>query len=276
MLAPSATGFLLISLSLDRYFAVVKPLSFYLSNNYVHKQTLLSWLIAAILSIPQFVGTGVNPDSGVCDVAESWTKSWRFPTYLSLVIFLIFIIPLVVSLVCYSKIVFRLAEKAEEYAKHKEINPSFVVSHKRLQNARKKATLMTVCVITCYFVCWGPYFCAAFVDCWFNVHLPSAVWTIVKNMVYFNSICNPIIYGLFAIRRSERTLESVCACCPAFIKTYKVFSQHKCSQCRTGHAEHEPDRVIDIGKQQFSALSTSKPTVITMTSKLSIVPPSDS
>ena len=92
----------------------------------------------------------------------------------------------------------------------------------------RKTTLMTICVIASYFLCWGAYFLAAFMDCWFHTQFPSYVWITVKNMVFFNSICNPIIYGVFAIRRGDQSASNMCASYHAFLRS----GLQRCSHCK--------------------------------------------
>ena len=209
VLAPSATGFLVVSMTLDRYFAIVKPLSFYLSRNYVHKQSTLSWVAACIISIPQLVHGHVDTASQTCDVSSSWVTSWMFKVYLTLIILLIFVLPMTLCSYCYTKVILKLTQKAASCVETNANNQSLVNSQKRLLAARRKATKMTIFVIACYFICWAPYFIMAFLHCWFKVDQPY-IWVVVQFLIYFNSICNPVIYGLFSIKRNDTQTGGVC------------------------------------------------------------------
>ncbi|XP_065256981.1 trace amine-associated receptor 4-like [Emys orbicularis] len=195
--------FHLCFISVDRYYAVCDPL------HYVTKITipvivlflLISWSVPFLFAF-SLVFSQLNTDGievyvvsidccGFC--ALIFNKLWGVLASL-----ITFFFPGTVMVVIYVHI-FTVARKhARQIAKI----PSAIKCVSEMKNKistkkENKATKTLSIVMGVFVFCWLPFFILTIADPFINFSTPEDLYNAFLWLGYFNSTCNPIIYGLF-------------------------------------------------------------------------------
>ncbi|XP_007899018.2 C-C chemokine receptor type 3-like [Callorhinchus milii] len=175
----------------DRYFAVVHAV--YASRSrktcYAVTASLVVWAISLSASVPEFIySTEITWDqTKFCEAnyPEDSEHIWLLFGYYQQII-LFFLIPLVVIVYCYYKIM------------------NTVLRCK----ARKKykAVKVILCIVVIFFLCWAPYNMVIFLvslkqlnvspftTCEMSKHIDYAYF-ISRNLAYFHCCLNPVFYA---------------------------------------------------------------------------------
>ncbi|XP_061097631.1 trace amine-associated receptor 4-like [Conger conger] len=187
-------------ISVDRYLAICKPLQ-YRTSVTIHKVAVLigiTWLLSiafgfgVVFSKVNVVGVEelfINPCTGTCIVFFNKQEGL-------LGAFLGFFIPYTVMMALYIKIFYIAKVQA------KMINCSLQMTgakrdkkNSTSEQREKKAAKTLGIVLGVFLLCWLPFDMVLIVDPFFNtspVIFDALVW-----LAYFNSSCNPLIYGYF-------------------------------------------------------------------------------
>ncbi|XP_007062322.2 trace amine-associated receptor 4-like [Chelonia mydas] len=195
--------FHLCFISVDRYYAVCDPL------RYVTKITvpviglflLISWSVPFLLAFGlvfselNIKGIEVYVASidccGFCTLI--FNKLWGV-----MVSLIAFFFPGTVMVGIYVHI-FTVARKhARQIAKiHSAIICVSVTTNKISTKKESKATKTLSIVMGVFLFCWLPFFILTIADPFINFSTPEDLYNAFLWLGYFNSTCNPIIYGLF-------------------------------------------------------------------------------
>ncbi|XP_064197310.1 trace amine-associated receptor 4-like [Anguilla rostrata] len=190
-------------ISIDRYFAICKPL-WYRSSVTMNKVTCLiviTWLFSfgfsfgVVFSMVNLVGMEelitMNSCTGNCLLI--FNKQWGVVAAL-----VAFFIPGTVMTSLYLKIFYVARSHA------KKINDSLsaprAVTDKKnhsFEQREKKAAKTLAFVMGVFVLCWLPFFVTLIVDPFINFSTPLSVADALIWLGYFNSTCNPLIYGFF-------------------------------------------------------------------------------
>lgn len=205
----------LCAISLDRYWAITKPLEYGVKRTprRMIVSVALVWLGAACISLPPLLilGNKHSDDNGdlICIVSQNF----KYQIYATLGSFYI---PLSVMLFVYYQI-FRAArrivmdeKRATTHLEHHsnenekilkaQNGPTNGLSKRkkkqnRLANERKASTTLGI-IMSAFIVCWLPFFILALVRPFLKEHVliktlsPIFLW-----LGYLNSMLNPIIYA---------------------------------------------------------------------------------
>uniref|UniRef100_A0A0K8SPD4 G-protein coupled receptors family 1 profile domain-containing protein n=2 Tax=Lygus hesperus TaxID=30085 RepID=A0A0K8SPD4_LYGHE len=215
------SSFVLVCIAIDRYNAVLKPLMLTAAEKTGRTLIKLSWLTAAICSIPQAVVFKVHPHPNhtwyeQCISINSLNPgTHELVTYSVLNMLIMYVFPLIAIIYCYGSIVREICQQANGTAgdKLRRSTKEF------LGKAKTRTFRMTVTLILAFFTCWTPYY---FITLWYNIDRQSAAKLdnkVQKGLFIFactNSCINPMVYGIFNIRRNKtkrtRTRESNNTC----------------------------------------------------------------
>ena len=107
VVAPSSTSFLIVSMALDRYRAVINASR---SSKQIYVMIAGSWGLSLLLSCPQLYGWGTFDQNGeeVCGAKADWLSSSAFQMYMIIIFILILVIPTSANCFCYGKIIKKL------------------------------------------------------------------------------------------------------------------------------------------------------------------------
>ncbi len=213
VVAPSSTSFLIVSMALDRYRAVINSCR---SNSQIYCMIGGSWLISLFLSGPQIYGWGTYTEEGeqFCGAKPEWLSSNAFTLYMVVIFVLILIIPTTTNCFCYGRIIKRLfydpespqqnPAKPEEAQKtlDNEAPNQFTVTE-RIRSARIRTTKLALLIVVFYTLCWLPYFVTLFLMIFLHMQIPNRVLDIVEGLAMVNSCINPLVYGKYTFKLSD-------------------------------------------------------------------------
>lgn len=103
-----ASNYILVALSIDRFGAVVRPMSFTNARQRVRWLLFGAWAFSALFSLPQFYLYEVVEIQGRMQCWLEFDEQWHWQIYMTIVAFLLFFIPVTIISVCYGSIIKKL------------------------------------------------------------------------------------------------------------------------------------------------------------------------
>uniref|UniRef100_A0A8C9XA73 Trace amine associated receptor 1 n=1 Tax=Sander lucioperca TaxID=283035 RepID=A0A8C9XA73_SANLU len=179
----------LCCISIDRYYAVCKPLAYKskINDHIIRIMILVCWGIAALIGIGIIIAgfnQGKCEESCLIDALISTTLACIFSFY----------VPVIIMLSIYLKIFLVAQEQA------RSIQNTTCQSKKSgatVSKNERKATKTLAIVLGVFLLCWSPYFlCIIFQPLTYNV-TPIAVIETLNWLTLLNSMLNPFIYAFF-------------------------------------------------------------------------------
>jgi hypothetical protein len=155
----------------------------------------------------------------------------------------VFLIPLAFVAYCYINIAVVVWRNTSPYTCKGIQNGEQLIlrrnnSHKDgiMERTKVRTIQLTVCILSCYIICWTPYFSMNLLNVWtdykYRNNIPSFLKSLAKCLAWFSSCVNPIIYGGFHI--PYRPLQSIL--CPTMTKK----SREQEGSCRTSIIHQSP------------------------------------
>ena len=204
VVAMYASAYVLVTTAVDRYLVICHPLTIQTwSTIKVHLLVLVAWILSLLFSLPQLVIFSyreVAPD--VYDCWGEFEPMWTLKLYISWIAGAIYIIPALLLSVLYGNIcltVYRSLMSRESFRSSKgayhKINkesPNKLSVHdcratanprahvRVLSRSKVKTVKLTLTVVACYLLCWGPFFVAQ-------------MWAAWDDNAPFNSKCQQFI-----------------------------------------------------------------------------------
>ncbi|ODM89590.1 Gonadotropin-releasing hormone II receptor [Orchesella cincta] len=195
------SGFVIMIVSLDCYFAVVKPLGTHRANRRGRVMLVFAWIASFICSSPQRITHILRGISNASPSIPFHRRGLRCLNFFGFVF--MYLLPLLTIIGCYSCIlveIYRINSTQRNGAELRRSNMGC------FRQSKIKTLKMTVIIVTTFFLCWTPY---NVMSLWYWFDKPSAQKVdqrIQKALFLFactNSCVNPIIYGLFHFRKTE-------------------------------------------------------------------------
>ncbi|XP_065111875.1 trace amine-associated receptor 4-like [Paramisgurnus dabryanus] len=188
-------------ISVDRYWAICDPLKYKIriTNNTVTVLITLTWIFSSVYCF-SVVFSGVFAVGleayilqmscfGGCVVF--FNKEWGLTC-----VILVFIIPGTIMSSLYI-IIFNVVKKHAKVLSEKVSVTTTGVNSQSSAHREKKAAKTLALVMGVFFICWLPFSIASAVYPYFNFVSPADVFEALGWFAYFNSTCNPLIYGFF-------------------------------------------------------------------------------
>ena len=203
VVAMYASSYVLVSTALDRWLVICHPLKSHTwSNKKLHGMVGVAWIFSLVFSIPQttiFAYREVAPDSGVYDCWAQFHPDWTLQLYITWITVAIYVVPFLLLAGAYGRICFvvwrsmqakepSMKTKCPENGSLLKGNSTTQSTHghvhsnvKQGQNgmtskprahvrgvsrAKVKTVKLTLTVIVCYLICWGPFFVAQMWAAW--------------------------------------------------------------------------------------------------------------
>ncbi|XP_055042943.2 trace amine-associated receptor 2-like [Misgurnus anguillicaudatus] len=188
-------------ISIDRYWAICDPLRYKMriKNNTVTVLITFTWIFSfvycfsVVFSGVFFVGLEAvilqMSCFGGCGVF--FNKEWGL---ISIILF--FIIPGTIMSSLYI-IIFNVVKKHAKVLSEKVSVTTTGVNSQSSAHRERKAAKTLALVMGVFFLCWLPSSIAATVNPFLNFVTPADVFEALFWFAYFNSTCNPLIYGFF-------------------------------------------------------------------------------
>jgi gonadotropin-releasing hormone receptor len=199
------SSFILVCISIDRFYAVLKPLYLRALDRRDKVMLIGAWVGATLCSIPQMVVFHVESHPNITWYLQCVTYN-VFPTYAHELAYLLFsmimmyALPLTVIIFSYAAILTEICRRTRNPYGADSITRS---SLGFLGKAKVRTLKMTIIIVLVFFVCWTPYYVMCI---WYWLDRESAMdvdQRIQKGLFLFactNSCMNPVVYGVFNIR----------------------------------------------------------------------------
>ncbi|GAB1293979.1 Neuropeptide S receptor [Apodemus speciosus] len=221
-----ASTYVLVSLSIDRYHAIVYPMKFLQGAEKQAKVLIgIAWSLSFLFSIPTLIIFGKRTlSNGEVQCWALWPDDSYWTPYMTIVAFLVYFIPLTIISVIYGRVIrtIWIKSKAHETVISNCSDGKLCCSYNRglISKAKIKAIKYSIVIILgpackcpcmlnlysgadseAFICCWSPYFLFDMLDN-FNL-LPDTkerfyASVIIQNLPALNSAINPLIYCIFS------------------------------------------------------------------------------
>ncbi|KAH3841735.1 hypothetical protein DPMN_115210 [Dreissena polymorpha] len=255
------SSFVLVVISLDRYFAILHPLSLNDADKRGKIMLCFAWLFSVVASSPQSVifHLEAHPD-------HRWFKQCVtfnfFPTPShELVYNLSFMIamyglPLGIITLSYVLILREISKKTRQSKEEmQDLNSSHTSGRLRrstvgnIERARSRTLKMTIVIVGVFVFCWTPYYVIS-VWWWFDKESAQKLDPKIQSSLFIfavsNSCVNPIVYGLFTINFKREFLRCCCCLKPNLRKSKMMYQtatnvmEGRSLYSRTSHSSLHP------------------------------------
>ncbi|XP_040518570.1 neuropeptide S receptor isoform X2 [Gallus gallus] len=202
-----ASTYVLVSLSIDRYHAIVYPMKFMQGERQAKVLIGVAWSLSFLFSIPTLIIFGKRQlSNGEVQCWALWPDDSYWIPYMTVVAFLVYFIPLIIISVIYSIVIRTIWMKSKAQAVIVSSctdgkTSAGYTSRGFISRAKVKAIKYSIVIVLAFALCWSPYFLFDILDN-FNI-LPETkerfyASVIIQNLPALNSAINPLIYCLFS------------------------------------------------------------------------------
>ncbi|KAA0723642.1 Gonadotropin-releasing hormone II receptor [Triplophysa tibetana] len=206
LLAMYSCAFMTVVISLDRQAAILNPLSINQARRRNKVLLSVAWTMSIVLSVPQvFVFHVVVidfPEQFIqCTTHGSFSSRWQETLYNMLTFTFLFLIPLLIMISCYTRILFEISKKMKDNLLSNRVQ--LRRSKNNIPKARMRTLKMSVVIVLSFTVCWTPYYMLGLWYWFYPAGLEETVSQSLSHMLFvfglLNACLDPIIYGLFTI-----------------------------------------------------------------------------
>ncbi|GMT26315.1 hypothetical protein PFISCL1PPCAC_17612, partial [Pristionchus fissidentatus] len=204
----SLSANILICISLDRFYSIFFPLYAMRARRSVNHMVAIAWFVSIVTSAPQlFLFKNAShpcyPWYNQCvarDFIGEVSKDTVF-FFSILNIVQVYFLPLVVTLLCYSLILFKISSGARGVEEKDKDNGGLLrrSTAGNLERARSRTLRMTFVIVLAFLLCWSPYAIVMFLHFTTSASwIPKDVRKLIYAFAVFNSAITPYLYGFFS------------------------------------------------------------------------------
>ncbi|XP_073532713.1 neuropeptide S receptor isoform X2 [Phyllobates terribilis] len=202
-----ASTYVLVSLSIDRYHAIVHPMKFLQGERQAKVLIVVAWTLSFLFSIPTLIIFGkYKLANGETQCWALWPDESYWKPYMTIVSFLVYFIPLIIISVIYFIVIRTIWSKSKAHAViiSNCTDGKFCASYSHrglISKAKMKAIKYSLVVILAFVLCWSPYFLFDILDNYELLPMTKEriyASVIIQNLPVLNSAVNPIIYCVFS------------------------------------------------------------------------------
>ncbi|XP_034554484.1 C-C chemokine receptor type 4 [Notolabrus celidotus] len=196
--------FFMVVMTMDRYIVIIHThkAARYRTVRAGVALSLIVWMLSLSVSLPDFIFTKVNESEGSSCRYDPQSDAWKHYNIFTANI-LGLMIPLLVMVVCYSKII-PILMKMRSTKKHRVVK-------------------LIISIVVAFFIFWAPYNISLFLR-FLKTKLPGDECTLEKNLrlsvtltetfAYTHCCLNPIIYAFVGQKFMRRVLQLLKECVP--------------------------------------------------------------
>lgn len=172
-----ASAYMIVTLTIDRYHAVCKPMVSFLRSSFRrHLSIGAAWLVSLAFSSPQlFIFSLQEVKENQFDCWATFLEPWGSRIYISWITLAVFVLPAGILLYCQMRICttiyFNMKRKALQTGR---------ASTRGVSNAMLKTVKMTFVIIMAYTVCWSPFFVVQLWSAWSPSSAPTQGWSALQ------------------------------------------------------------------------------------------------
>ncbi|XP_063241801.1 adipokinetic hormone/corazonin-related peptide receptor variant I-like [Bacillus rossius redtenbacheri] len=192
----------LVCITVDRYFAVLKPMS--LKTQSARRMLAAAWTTSIVSSLPQVAIFHLESPEGIpefvqCVAFHSSPTAGVELAYSFFSMLMMYGIPLLVIVFCYVSILMEICRRSKETSTDTFRRSSLGY----LGRAKARTLKMTIIIVLVFIVCWTPYYVMS-VWYWLDNDSAEKVNPVIQKVLFLfastNTCMNPIVYGLFTLR----------------------------------------------------------------------------
>ncbi|XP_030765127.1 gonadotropin-releasing hormone receptor-like [Sitophilus oryzae] len=206
------SGFILCCISIDRYYAILKPLQSGNLDERGRKMVITAWLGAIICSTPQIFLFHVEVHPKI-DWYHQCVTYHSYPSYaheLAYNIFgmvMMYSFPLTVIIFSYASILLEIFRRTRNPNRADSVTRSSLAF---LGKAKIRTLKLTILIVFVFFVCWTPYHVMC-VWYWYDRESAQKLDPRIQRGLFLfactNSCMNPLVYGLFSIKSCRKPVK---------------------------------------------------------------------
>ncbi|KAJ2947084.1 hypothetical protein O0L34_g16429 [Tuta absoluta] len=213
-----ASTYVLVALSIDRCDAITNPMNFSGSWNRARCLIVAAWLISFIFSIPLLIFYEVKEVQGQMQCWIDFGTPRRWQIWMTLVSFMIFVLPALTIAACYTVIVLTIWTKSKAVVMSPQVNSRRTKTMRNGQmesdpdsrrassrglipRAKIKSVKMTFVIVFVFILCWSPYIVFDLLQVYEQLpHTQTtlAIATLIQSLAPLNSAANPLICCMFS------------------------------------------------------------------------------
>ncbi|KAG6933892.1 pyroglutamylated RFamide peptide receptor [Chelydra serpentina] len=212
-------------IAVERHQGIVHPLKmkWQYTNRRAFTMLGIVWLLAVIVGSPMWhvqrleIKYDFLYEKEYLCCLEEWTSAVHQKIYTTFILVILFLLPLMLMLLLYSKIGYELWIK-------KRVGDASVLQTihgnemSKISRKKKRAIVMMVMVVVLFAVCWAPFHVIHMMIEYSNFESEyddvtiKIIFAIVQIIGFFNSICNPMVYAFMNENFKKNFLSAICFC----------------------------------------------------------------
>ncbi|XP_067827512.1 gonadotropin-releasing hormone II receptor-like [Heptranchias perlo] len=199
LFAMYASALVLVVISMDRHSAILNPFSFTSASHRTKLMLSMAWIASMLLAAPQLFIFQVQDVHGMnftqCVTYGSFTEHWHETFYNMFTFITLYVIPLTVMIICYTRILWEISKQMKENkATISRMHNDYVLK------ARMKTIKMTIIIVVSFIICWTPYYLLG-LWYWFKPDILKNVPEYVNHVLFLfallHTCSDPVIYGFY-------------------------------------------------------------------------------
>ncbi|XP_062707703.1 adipokinetic hormone/corazonin-related peptide receptor variant I-like isoform X3 [Aedes albopictus] len=228
------SSFVLVCISVDRYYAVLQPLN--LSKSRGKIMIVIAWAMAILCSAPQpfIFHVEVHPNHTwyeQCVTYNTFSNDNYHTVYNILVMMFMYALPLLTIICSYASIYMEIFRHSRMPNSGEGFRRSSIDV---LGRAKRRTLKMTITIVMAFVICWTPYYVMSI---WYWLDQKSAEnvdQRVQKGLFLFactNSCMNPIVYGIYNVklRKKKKTHSGI-----QMVKLEIIHRRNSCVQSMDG------------------------------------------